>query len=356
MITPPTAPSPGKPVSAGFFSRLISWVKSGQLIEGVGYRLHRTPNGTSLVLNPSKGVAAPAARPRQFDLRARIEARGGDDSKEYRLVVEFWHETEDAVNLSGLPVPNTDNTYSPNPDLVLGWNSIYESEWSSGLAESKTFFLNVHIVANLDEDGQWTKFSGNDTGWWISETQTQHHHETVGNMAIFTHGYKLASVVAGGSAASVTQRFDGPLMFLDFVELGRSGGGGGGGSFDDNKSSKSGRYAIVSIEGGVVTMKNPYFSVGGKTYVGSETTATLLGGSTDVVAIRISASGGSPPADSLEVYDSVPSLQAAQKNINYYTIPLFMISTSFDEETEEETYDVVCDFRLGPDAAMGEFS
>lgn len=52
MITPPTAPSPGKPVSASFFSRLIAWVKSCMLIDGVGYRLRRTPYGTSLILNP----------------------------------------------------------------------------------------------------------------------------------------------------------------------------------------------------------------------------------------------------------------------------------------------------------------
>lgn len=54
MITPPTASSPGKPVSASFFARLIAWVKSGQLIEGVGYRLHRTPNGTSLEIDLQK--------------------------------------------------------------------------------------------------------------------------------------------------------------------------------------------------------------------------------------------------------------------------------------------------------------
>lgn len=53
MLTPPTAPSPGKPVSAGFFSRLIAWVKSGMLIEGPGYRLNRGPNGTALVLQQS---------------------------------------------------------------------------------------------------------------------------------------------------------------------------------------------------------------------------------------------------------------------------------------------------------------
>lgn len=60
MITPPTAPSPGKPVSAGFFTRLIAWVKSCQLIEGPGYRLKRGPNGTSLEILP-KGKAAKSA-------------------------------------------------------------------------------------------------------------------------------------------------------------------------------------------------------------------------------------------------------------------------------------------------------
>lgn len=54
MITPPTAPAPGKPISASFFSRLISWVKSGQLIDGAGYRTRRTPNGTALELIGAK--------------------------------------------------------------------------------------------------------------------------------------------------------------------------------------------------------------------------------------------------------------------------------------------------------------
>lgn len=124
----------------------------------------------------------------------------------------------------------------------------------------------------------------------------------------------------------------------------------------EDRDAIPGLYEIVSIEGGVVTMKNPYFSVGGKTYEGSSTEATLTGGETGVIALRISATGGSAPADSLEVYDSVASLQAAQQSLDYYTIPLFMISTTVDEETGEETYDVVCDFRIGPDAAMGEFA
>ena len=136
----------------------------------------------------------------------------------------------------------------------------------------------------------------------------------------------------------------------------RCQGCGGGQNDEEKRDDGNGRYAIVSIEDGVVTLENPYFSVGGKTYVGSATTAELIGGQTDVIALRISATGGSAPADSLEVYDSVALLQAAQQSLDYYTIPLFMISTTVDEETEEDVHNVVCDFRIGPDAAMGEFA
>ena len=59
MLTAPTAPSPGKPISAGFFSRLIAWVKSGHPIERPGYRLRRGPNGTSLVLDRSTKAKSP---------------------------------------------------------------------------------------------------------------------------------------------------------------------------------------------------------------------------------------------------------------------------------------------------------
>lgn len=65
MITPPTAPSPGKPVSAGFFARLIGWVKSIQLVEGSGYRLRRGPNGTSLEID-ARAVGSPAAAARPW--------------------------------------------------------------------------------------------------------------------------------------------------------------------------------------------------------------------------------------------------------------------------------------------------
>ena len=59
MIRSLTPPSAGQPISASFFARLIAWVKSGQLIEGPGYRLRRSPNGTSLVLERSTKAKSP---------------------------------------------------------------------------------------------------------------------------------------------------------------------------------------------------------------------------------------------------------------------------------------------------------
>ena len=66
MITPPTAPAPGKPVSASFFGSLIRWVKSRLLIAGVGYRLRTTPNGTVLELDSPKVGASASVLPWSF--------------------------------------------------------------------------------------------------------------------------------------------------------------------------------------------------------------------------------------------------------------------------------------------------
>lgn len=62
MTTPPTPPTPGKPISASFFARLIAWAKSGMLVEGTGYRLRRGPNGTALEIDV-KSVAKPSKSP-----------------------------------------------------------------------------------------------------------------------------------------------------------------------------------------------------------------------------------------------------------------------------------------------------
>lgn len=135
----------------------------------------------------------------------------------------------------------------------------------------------------------------------------------------------------------------------------RCRGCGGGQKDEEKRDDGNGRYAIVSIEDGVVTMKNTYFSVGGKTYQGDATTATLTGGGSDIVALQISAGEENEPTSSIVVFESFAALQGNQFSLDYYIIPLYMISTQVDEETEEESYSVDCDFRIGPDAAMGEY-
>lgn len=356
------SPVKGQPMRASWGAAVSSAVNSLLPMGSDGLLARQGVAGTGfspLPANLRDRRGSSAERPRQFDLRARIEARGEDYSKEYRLVVEFWHEPTGGDDFAAVRWNHFAIAWKARTDLGHGWNELYTSSWASSISESHDYFLNLVIGAELDwhdNPDPGDVVLTDETTWSISDEELYDQGlSSEINTTIVKVSYKIGSVTAASGAATVMQCFDGPLFFADPWQL-FGDGGGGGGSSDDNKSLKSGRYAIVSIEGGVVTMKNPYFSVGGKTYVGSETTATLLGGSTDVVAIRISASGGSQPADSLEVYDSVPSLQAAQNNINYYTIPLFMISTGVDEQTKEETYDVVCDFRLGPDAAMGEFS
>lgn len=78
-------------MSAWFFSRLIAWVKSGQLIEGVGYKLHRTPNGTSLILNPSKSVSSSATKiPGRFEISKieKVEPESEGEKVKYNVYFE----------------------------------------------------------------------------------------------------------------------------------------------------------------------------------------------------------------------------------------------------------------------------
>ena len=87
MITPPTPPSPGQPVSASFFSRLVAWVKSGQLIDGVGYRLSRGPNGTSLVIDRPGAEKAAKSEDRGCFRIVEIEKEAGETEGEISATV-----------------------------------------------------------------------------------------------------------------------------------------------------------------------------------------------------------------------------------------------------------------------------
>lgn len=75
MLTPPTAPSPGKPVSAGFFAALIRWIKSVTLVDGPGYRLSRGPNGTTISFATSR-TSSSARLPGLFEPRIEQEQGG----------------------------------------------------------------------------------------------------------------------------------------------------------------------------------------------------------------------------------------------------------------------------------------
>lgn len=120
---------------------------------------------------------------------------------------------------------------------------------------------------------------------------------------------------------------------------------------------RQGRFAIAAInldpdppseddpEGedeSELVLKNCFVRVGGKTY---SMGTTLTGFKNAIVAIRIELNS-SEPALEYQSYATVGDLKAAEANRAYYIIPLFQ----FDADGG-----VVLDWRLGPDAAMGEF-
>ena len=81
MLTPPTAPSPGKPVSAGFFAALIRWIKSVTLVDGPGYRLNRGPNGTTISFDMTARTSSSARLPGLFEPKVKVEQGGGKTVK-----------------------------------------------------------------------------------------------------------------------------------------------------------------------------------------------------------------------------------------------------------------------------------
>lgn len=93
------------------------------------------------------------------------------------------------------------------------------------------------------------------------------------------------------------------------------------------------------------TFNNPYYDIGGKTYEMSDEEVSLEGikdGS--IIYIKISAEGSGTGAE-LGTSLSLTELQSLQENsMGYYTIPLYKVQGG----------SVVCDFRTGPIAGMGE--
>jgi len=110
----------------------------------------------------------------------------------------------------------------------------------------------------------------------------------------------------------------------------------------------TGRYKISSISevSNVfsITFANAYFRIGGKTYSGASSISDVE--LPAIVALKVSASGSQSPSSTIESYMDLASLQDAEKDLSQYIFPLYSL---------DESGSVECDFRIGPDASMGEF-
>ena len=97
MKSLPTAPAPGSPVSASLIGEIIAAIRARTLLRGRGYRLHETPNGTTLDIERVRGVAGVAAprTPCRFDVTLEITNEEGCDVEKLRSC-----ETSQPLNLS----------------------------------------------------------------------------------------------------------------------------------------------------------------------------------------------------------------------------------------------------------------
>lgn len=83
MNTLPPEPSAKDPISATFIKALMRYIRANTILNGPGYRTNRGPNGTTLKLNPSKGVAAPAAKiPGRFEILSITANEPQEDDEE----------------------------------------------------------------------------------------------------------------------------------------------------------------------------------------------------------------------------------------------------------------------------------
>lgn len=102
-----------------------------------------------------------------------------------------------------------------------------------------------------------------------------------------------------------------------------------------------GRFDLESLGDNTYTVKNPYYNVGGKTYVAPVSSVTIKDG---IMALIIHLSP-TFPSTVLVIYQSVAELQNAQKTAGTYILPLYKFADG----------NIECDFRLGPPAVAWEF-
>ena len=155
MTTPPTPPSPGKPISASFFARLIGWVKSGMLVEGTGYRLRRGPNGTALEIEVAKSVRPVAKIPGCFEIRrpSGEEDPGGFDNP-YFMVGANLYQCAEAIDMGfdyddciiALCVNTTSESPKAFVDVFVDFTAIQEAAKSRSVA--------IHPLYLIGEGGR----------------------------------------------------------------------------------------------------------------------------------------------------------------------------------------------------------
>ena len=142
MTTPPIPPTPGKPISASFFARLIAWVKSGMLVEGTGYRLRRGPNGTALEIDVAKSAKPVAKIPGCFEIRRPSgEDRGGFDNP-YYMVGSRVYQCAEAIDMGfdyddciiALCVNTTSESPQAFVDVFVDFTAIQEAAKSRSVA------------------------------------------------------------------------------------------------------------------------------------------------------------------------------------------------------------------------------
>lgn len=161
MTTPPTPPSPGKPISASFFARLIAWVKSGMLVEGTGYRLRRGPNGTALEIEVAKSARPVAKTLGCFEIRRPSpaaseggEADPGGFDNPYFMVGANLYQCAEAIDMGfdyddciiALCVNTTSESPQAFVDVFVDFTAIQEAAKSRSVA--------IHPLYLIGEGGR----------------------------------------------------------------------------------------------------------------------------------------------------------------------------------------------------------
>lgn len=155
MTTPPTPPSPGKPISASFFARLIGWVKSGMLVEGTGYRLRRGPNGTALEIEVAKSVRPVAKIPGCFEIRrpSGEEDPGGFDNP-YYMVGSRIYQCAEAIDMGFVfrdcIIALGINTASDDPQASI-WSLINFTDLQNASKDRLVAFYPLYLIGSRGE-------------------------------------------------------------------------------------------------------------------------------------------------------------------------------------------------------------